>query len=440
MWRWGGAIAALLVIQSIVLAGLFWLLATGSHQREAERGFAQDCRELAHLAPAVRSAELREMLAHDIHRDRFLALFAHDGRLIDGNVARLPEGTSLTGSFVATVEPTELPGKDSDVARLRLCGMPDRTQLLTGLDLDDAEEALRTVERSLILGLIPGLLLAIGFGLVAGRRAATQVDAVRGLTERIVAGDLEGRLPVGDRPDSFGLLCAHMNAMLDRIQSLVVDVRGVGDDIAHQLRTPLTRLRARLERGLREADDIDSFQTTADVALEEIDQLLGIVAALLRVRELGDHARRSRFAPVDLAKLAEDACELHRPTAEDRGIDLTCLIEAVEPVEGDASLLIEAMSNLIDNAMKFGPPRGRVTLSLAREGASAVVTVADDGPGVPRAERSLVTQRFYRGRHDCEGAGLGLSLVKAIADLHGFTLRFAEQGSAVSLVGPNSKD
>jgi signal transduction histidine kinase len=440
MWRWGGAIAALLVVQSIVLAGLFWLLATGSHQREAERGFAQDCRELAHLPPAIRRTELREMLAHDIHRDRFLALFARDGRLIDGNVARLPTGTPVTRSFVATVEPTELPGKDSDVARLRLCGMPDATQLLTGLDLDDAEEALRIVERSLILGLIPGLLLAIGFGLVAGRRAATQVDAVRGLTERIVAGDLEGRLSVGDRPDSFGLLCAHINAMLDRIQSLVVDVRGVGDDIAHQLRTPLTRLRARLERGLREAEDLNSFQTTADAALEEIDQLLGIVAALLRVRELEDHARRSRFAPVDLAKLAEDACELHRPTAEDRDIDLTCVIEPVEPVEGDASLLMEAMSNLIDNAMKFGPPRGSVTLSLAREGASAVVTVADDGPGVPLAERPLVTQRFYRGRHDCEGAGLGLSLVKAIADLHGFTLRFAKQGSAVSLVGQNRKD
>ena len=341
---------------------------------------------------------------------------------------------------MAAVEPTELPGKDSDVARLRVCPMPDGTQLLTGLDLDDAEEALRVVERSLLFGLIPGFLLAIGFGLVAGRRAATQVDAVRGLTERMVAGDLEGRLPVDERPDSFGQLCAHINAMLDRIQSLVVDVRGVGDDIAHQLRTPLTRLRARLERGLREADDVDSFQAIADAALEEIDQLLNIVAALLRVRELEDHARRSRFAPVDLAKLAEDVCELHRPTAEDRGIGLTCLIEPVEPVEGDASLLMEAMSNLIDNAMKFGPPRGRVTLSLARTGASAVVTVADDGPGVPLAERSLVTQRFYRGRHDCEGAGLGLSLVKAIADLHGFTLRFAEAGSAVSLVGPNGQD
>lgn len=440
MWRWGGAIVALLVVQSIVLAALFWLLATGSHRRAAERGFVQDCRALSRLAPAVRRAELRQMLAHDIHRDRFLALFARDGTLIDGNVARPPAGTPGTGSFVAAVEPTELPGKDSDVARLRLCAMPDGTRLLTGLDLDDAEESLRVVERSLVFGLIPGLLLAIGFGLVAGRRAATQVDAVRGLTERIVAGDLEGRLPIGDRPDSFELLCAHINTMLDRIQSLVADVRGVGDDIAHQLRTPLTRLRARLERGLREADDAASFQATADAALEEIDQLLGIVAALLRVRELGDHARRSRFASVDLAKLAEDACELYRPTAEDRGIDLRCDIRPVGPVEGDASLLIEAMSNLIDNAMKFGPPRGCVTLSLSREGTAAVVTVADDGPGVPRAERSLVTQRFYRGRHDCEGAGLGLSLVKAIADLHGFTLRFAEHGSAVSLIAPSSKD
>lgn len=439
MWRWGGAIAALLVVQSIALAGLFWLLATGSHQRQAEQGFAQDCRELESLAPPIRRAELREMLTHDIHRDRFLALFAHDGTLIDGNVARLPAETRGTRSFVATVEPTELPGKNSDVARLRVCLLPDGTRLLTGLDLDDAEEALRVVERSLAFGLIPGLLLAIGFGLIAGRRAATQVDTVRRLTERIVAGDLEGRLPIGDRPDSFELLCAHINTMLDRIQSLVVDVRGVGDDIAHQLRTPLTRLRARLERGLREANDAEWFQVTADAALEEIDQLLGIVAALLRIRELEDHARRSRFARVDLARLAEDACELHRPTAEDRGIDLACDIEPVGPVEGDASLLIEAMSNLIDNAMKFGPPAGRVKLSLRQEGEAAVVTVTDDGPGVPAAERPLVTQRFYRGRHDRDGAGLGLSLVKAIADLHGFSLRFADQGSGVSLVGPSHR-
>lgn len=435
MWRWGGAIAALLVVQSVLLAGLFWALATGSHQREVERQFTADCRALAALPAPARRAELRAMLGRDIHRDRFLALFTADGRLIDGNVAQLPDGAHAGSiSFVAPVRPTELPGKTGDIARLALCAMPDGATLLTGVDLDDAEEALRVVERSLLIGLVPGILLALGFGLIAGRRAARQVDAVRRLTERIVAGDLARRLPIGANPDSFGLLCAHINTMLDRLQGLVADVRGVGDDIAHQLRTPVTRLRARIERGLRDAHDRAAFEAVADAALAEIDTLLGIVAALLRIRELEDHARRSRFAPVDLARLVEDACELHRPIAEDRGIALVCAVAPVVPVDGDASLLMEAVSNLIDNAMKFGPPGGRVSLSLKQAGTGAIVTVADDGPGVPVAERSLVTQRFYRGRHECEGAGLGLSLVKAIADLHGFTLRFAEHGSAVSLV------
>lgn len=248
MWRWGGAIAALLVVQSVLLAGLFWVLATGSHQREVERHFSADCRALAALPASARRAELRAMLGRDIHRDRFLALFTADRRLIDGNVAQLPDGAHAgRGSFVAPVRPTELPGKTGDVARLALCAMPDGATLLTGVDLDDAEEALRVVERSLLIGLVPGILLALGFGLIAGRRAARQVDAGRRLTERIVA---------------------------------------------------------------------------------------------------------------------------------------------------------------------------------------------DEGPGVSVAERSLVTQRFYRGRHEREGAGLGLSLVKAIADLHGFTLRFVEHDSAVSLLCP----
>ncbi|MEG3125115.1 sensor histidine kinase [Sphingomonas sp. GB1N7] len=439
-WRWGSAIAALLVVQSIVLAGVFWLLANGSHRREVEDGFALDCRTFATMTLPVRRREIRELLTRDIHRDRFLTLFSAEGRPIEGNIARLPVKVTSTKSIVSEVVPTELPGKTSDVARLAVCPMPDGTQLLTGVDLDDAEDALRVVERSLIFGLIPGLLLAIGVGLFAGRRAAKQVDAVRVLTERIVAGELDQRLTIGLNPDSFGLLCAHINAMLDRLQVLVGDVRGVGDDIAHQLRTPLTRLRARVERELRDAGDKVAFVAAGEAALAEIDKLLGIVAALLRIRELEDHARRSRFAPVDLTRLVEDACELHQPTAEDRGIDLRCDIASVATVEGDASLLIEAISNLIDNAMKFGPADGMVAVSLTNEGDTVIITVADEGPGVAATERSLVTQRFYRGRHDCSGAGLGLSLVKAIADLHGFSLRFADVGSAVSLVCPRIKD
>jgi len=436
MWRWGGAIATLLVVQSLVIAALFWTLASGSHQRAAERDFASDCHAMAALAPAARRSGLRAMLTADIHRERFLALFDARGTLLEGNIARLPVAGLTRGSVVAPVQATELPGKDSDIARLAVCAMPGGTRLVTGVDLDDTEAALRLVERSLGFALLPGLLVAIAVGLAAGRRAARQVDTVRNLTARIVAGELEQRLPVGPRPDSFGLLCAHINTMLDRLQMLVADVRGVGDDIAHQLRTPLTRLRARLERGLRDAQNRAAFEAVADATLVEIDTLLGIVAALLRIRELEDHARRSRFALIDLAVLAVDACDLHRPSAEDRGIELLCEIEAVGLVEGDASLMIEAISNLIDNAMKFGPPNGRVRVTLGQEAGTTVITVTDDGAGVPNSERSLVTQRFYRGRQDCEGSGLGLSLVKAIADLHGFQLRFAEQGSSVSLIGP----
>lgn len=366
------------------------------------------------------------MLTRDIHRDRFLALFAPDGRLIEGNVARLPGGVAVGApSAIATVTPTELPGKSRDVARLAICAMPDGARLLTGVDLDDAEQALGAVERALLIGLVPGLLIALGFGLIAGRRAARQVDAVRQFAAGIMAGDLRDRLPVGERPDSFGLLCAHINAMLDRIELLVGEVRGVGDDIAHQIRTPLTRLRARLERS--------SNGTDACAALAEVDQVLGIVAALLRIREMEDHARRSRFAPVDLGRLLRDACDLHAPDVEDRGMTLTCAVDRDVGLEGDASLLMEAISNLIDNAMKFGPPGGTITVTLAGTAGAPCIGVADQGQGVPPAERELVTQRFYRLRHDVEGAGLGLSLVKAIADLHGLALGFAATGSAVTL-------
>jgi signal transduction histidine kinase len=438
--RWGGAIAALLIVQSLVAAAIFWALLHTSHARDLDQAMAGDCRFFALTPVAERPEELREMLTRDIHRERFLALFDTSGRLIDGNVAdRPPALAGRRRSFTATLTPTELPGKQQDVARITLCALPGGQQLLTGFDLDDSEEALRIAEHALLFGLLPGFTLAIGFGLIAGRRAARQVDAVRQVTQRIVAGALDERLPVSRRPDSFGLLASHINAMLDRLQSLVADVRGVGDDIAHQLRTPLTRLRARIERGMREARDPDEFQAIADAALVEIDQLLGIVAALLRIRELEDHERRSRFAAVDLAQVAADACDLYRPTAEDRGIALHCTTEPVDMVEGDASLLIEAIANLLDNAIKFGPAGGRVTLTTRRSGNTVVVTISDDGAGIPPAERDLVTQRFYRGRRDCGGAGLGLSLVKAIADMHGFALHFADQGSTVSLIAPISR-
>lgn len=434
-WRWGGALAAILIVQSLLLAAVFWALANGSHRRAIEHALTDDCTFFALTPPVERAEELRERLSRDIHRDHFLGLFDGRGRLIAGNVARLPAGPTR-GSFVTTVIPTQLPGKTSDEARVTICRLPGDMTLLSGVDLDDTEASLALVWQSLLLALLPGLGLALVFGLVAGRRAARQVDAVRDLTRRIVGGDLRQRLPVSDKPDSFGMLCAHINTMLDRLETLVADVRGIGDDIAHQMRTPLTRLRARLDRGLRDAREPAAFAAMAEAALAEVDSLLGIVAALLRLREIEDHARRSRFAAVDLSALAEDACDLYRPLAEDRGLTLACNTAPVAPVDGDASLLMEAIANLIDNAMKFGPPGGVVRVTTGALGDATAITVADDGAGIPPGERPMVTQRFYRASADQAGAGLGLSLVRAIAELHGFELRFAATGSAISIVAP----
>ncbi|WP_294195735.1 ATP-binding protein [uncultured Sphingomonas sp.] len=435
-WRWGGALAGILVFQSLVLVAIFWAFATGNMRRGIDHGLLEDCAFFALTPPHERPEEIREKLTRDVHRDRFLALFDAGGRLVGGNVATMPTrpATAGPGAFVTSVRPTELPGKTRDVARVMICPMPDGSRLLTGIDLDDTEEALALMWRSLLLGLVPGLLLATGFGLILARRAAKQVDAVRRLAQRIVAGDLGQRLPVAARPDSFDLLCAHINAMLDQLQTLVAEVRGVGDDIAHQMRTPLTRLRARLERGLRDADDREAFVAVAERTLAEVDTLLGIVAALLRLRELENHERRSRFAPVDLARLVEDACDLHRPIAEDAGSILACEISGAATVEGDASLLFEALANLIDNAIKFGPPGGRVVVRLSTAEGVPVIGVADDGEGIAATERALVIQRFYRGRRDVNGVGLGLALVKGIVDLHEFYLRFGSSGSDISIV------
>lgn len=258
-WRWGSALAAMLVLQSLALAAVFWVLAHDNHRREIEHQLSDDCTFFRLTPTEERSEELREKLDRDIHRDLFLALFDADGRRIAGNVARLPPGPPPAASFVASIAPTELPGKYKDEARVQVCPMPDGTRLLVGVDLDDTVASMRLVGQSLLVGLVPGILMALAFGLIVGRRAARQVDAVRRLTERIMAGDLSGRLRVPGDPDSFGLLCADINLMLDRLQMLVGDMRGIGDDIAHQLRTPLTRLRARVERGMRDDTDRDAI-------------------------------------------------------------------------------------------------------------------------------------------------------------------------------------
>jgi signal transduction histidine kinase len=212
--------------------------------------------------------------------------------------------------------------------------------------------------------------------------------------------------------------------MLDEIETLIRSVAGVGDDIAHDLRTPLTRVRVGLERGRQNARTLDELRATVDHAILGLDQSLAVITALLRIAEIEHSRRLDGFRHVALADLVREVGDLYEPIAEDKQVAFAVGAKEDAIVHGDRDLLFEAVANLVDNAVKFTPEGGRVEVSLSRVGEEAVVRVCDTGPGIAEGERDLVARRFYRSdKSRCDpGLGLGLSLVAAIVKLHGFRL------------------
>jgi signal transduction histidine kinase len=286
------------------------------------------------------------------------------------------------------------------------------------------------IHRSMLWGLsltiIPGL---IG-GLWLARGPLRRVRAIEAATQPIMRGDLHQRLPVSTRRDELDLLAGVVNTMLDEIERLMSEVKGVCDSIAHDLRTPLTRVRAQLHRLQRDVSAGDEREGLVERAILDIDALLDRFRALLRISELEDMHRRAGFGEVDLHPTLQSVHEIYAPVAEDRRVrfDLE-LDEGSLRVHGDPQLLLEALSNIVDNAIKFTPEAGRVLLSATRMEQGPRIDVTDTGPGIAASERGIVLQRFYRSASSSSaaaGSGLGLSIVAAIIKLHGFKLDISE--------------
>jgi signal transduction histidine kinase len=303
-------------------------------------------------------------------------------------------------------------------------GLPDGATLVIGRDEHEFSWFVDIVKRALALGLIPTLCLGLAVGVSLSVRAQRRVEEVNRRVQRIVAGELRERLPTQGTNDPFDKLAVLVNGMLDEIEALIRSVAGVGDDIAHDLRTPLTRVRVSLERGRHNARSLDELRSTVDQAIVSLDQSLAIITALLRIAEIEHGRRLSGFRNVALAELVREVGDLYEPIAEDKKVVLVVAAKDEVTVNGDRDLLFEAIANLVDNAVKFTPEGGRVELSLSRAANEAVVRVRDTGPGIAASEQELVARRFYRSdksRGD-QGFGLGLSLVTAIVKLHGFRL------------------
>ncbi|MDB5611517.1 MAG: sensor histidine kinase [Bradyrhizobium sp.] len=392
--------------------------------------------------PLQRKADVIEyQLSEDPRGVQFAGLFRPDGSRIAGNLESLPPGLTLDDSVQSTEVKRSGPhGVETRVVRAVGRHLPGGEVLVIGRDVDEALEISRVVSQALALGLIPALVLCLAVGALLSLRVERRIADVNQRVQRIVAGNLRERLPRQARDDPFSKLAAIVNGMLDEIETLIHAISGIGNDIAHDLRTPLTRVRLILERGRSNAETLEQLQLITDRAVAGIDQSLAITTALLRLAEIENSRRSAGFGEVALADLVREVGDLYEPIADNKGISLHIDLAHTPTVNGDRDLLMEAVVNLVDNAVKFTPEGGRVEIALLRGSAESIVRVKDTGSGISEAERDIVLKRFYRSDklRSAPGFGLGLNLVAAIVKLHGFRLTIHPgSGCVVEIASPD---
>jgi signal transduction histidine kinase len=404
---------------------------------EAEaRGLADQYRQggLPRLIEAVRSRA-------EMSRDDVYLLTDSDLKPIAGNLNNWPAGAEQRGPWVTlTVSRKEPHGTVSYQVRARLFVLSSGFRLLVGRDTYERTRFQQIVVNALTWSLAGAAALGVGGGLFLSRRMLRRVDHVSRTARQIVAGDLSLRLVKTGSDDEFDRLADSVNRMLDQIERLMTGMRLATDSLAHDLRSPLTRLRGRIELALRQppgaSEDREALADVlaqAEAALTTFDSLLKIAAA-----EAG--TARNEFAIVDLAAVARDAGELYEPVAEDEGVSLTVDVPEQAPVRGQPELLAQALTNVLDNAVKYTPANGHIVVRVTREDGRVALTVTDSGPGIPEAQRRRVLERFVR-LEECRrtpGAGLGLSLVDAVTKLHDGTVTLFDNhpGLGVTLAFP----
>jgi signal transduction histidine kinase len=438
-FRWTLAIAGAFVLCTLLLFGfVYWQTAAYMTSR-LDGLLTQEVRVIADAAPERRLEQIEDRLRQDPRRIRIAGLFGADGARIAGNLESLPSG--LAPDIPANAVVVRLDGRDREMQAVRLVvhPLPSGEVLVSGRNIDELSEIAEIVGRALALGLLPAFGLALAIGVVLSLRAHNRLSEVNRKIQLIVAGDLRARLPTNGRDDPFDQLAVGVNRMLGEIEALIHEIAGVGDDIAHDLRTPLTRVRIRLERGRERAATLGELRAVTDQAIAGLDQSLTVITALLRIAEIEHSRRLEGFSEVELVPLVKEIGELYDPIAEDKDVILRVDASDNALVHGDRDLLFEAVANLVDNAVKFTPAGGRVELALVRREGEIVMQVKDTGPGISESERDAVTRRFYRSDKSrrTEGLGLGLSLVAAIVKLHGFRFAIAAgPGCTVEIACP----
>ncbi|XHC11007.1 HAMP domain-containing sensor histidine kinase [Labrenzia sp. ac12] len=363
------------------------------------------------------------------------------GNALVGNIARLPTTVlEEADGGLRRVRYTRLGQDAEDIERqamVRTFELRGGFRLLVGRDLGDQLRFSNLLANALRLWLVVVVVMAAITWLFVSRRVMKRIDEISATSRTIMQGELSGRLPVAGNDDEFDRLAINLNTMLDRIELLMQSMKDVTDNIAHDLKTPLTRLQTRIENALREAKGEEGYRGALEATLEESDQLLRIFNALLRIARVESMAPASVMEPTDLNKLVAEVAELYEPLVEDEGGKLEADLPEGLKADCNRDLISQVLVNLIENALKYGRPEtGDLLIRLGgrEEDGRIVLSVTDNGPGIPEKDQDRVKERFVRLEESRSepGTGLGLSLVKAVARLHGGDLRFMNEDPGLS--------
>ncbi|MEO6676880.1 MAG: HAMP domain-containing sensor histidine kinase [Pseudomonas sp.] len=419
--------SSLFVAWSGILMGVMYYEVSGYLDNLAKHSLMQR----QHLFSRFRGEQLVDALAasmtFDIRGIDAYGLFDAQHRYLSGALREIPPDLPLDARIhmLANCAESDDPTLPADSCDAVATPTLDGRWLVLVRDNGSLFAVTQIILHALFWGVSLTILPGIAGWHLLRRRPLRRIRAIQASAEAIVAGDLTHRLPLSNRRDELDMLAAIVNAMLERIERLMNEVKGVCDNIAHDLRTPLTRLRAQLYRIQQQADDNSPLSQQLDSVLAEADTLMARFRGLLRISELEDRQRRSGFVQLDPMPLLRELHDFYLPLAEEGELVFQLqLPEFLPTLNGDRALLFEAIANLLSNSIKFTPPGGQVILRGLNQGGYTRIEVLDSGPGIPPSEREAVFQRFYRaeGGNQQSGFGLGLSIVAAIVSLHGFTL------------------
>ena len=419
---------------------MYWY-GTGYVATQIDRTVDNEIAELETNAKGRGLAGLRETVnsyAREAPGDVFYYLSDRNGHRLAGNVPEMPRALGISNW------PSRRHGGPFPLARHGVRGRgvvaADGAFLFVGLDSFELHEMQEMTGQAFLFGALATVLLALAGGTIMSLGLLTRVEAISQASREIMAGDLGRRIPVRGSRDEFDHLAESLNAMLERIEGLMDELKQVTTDIAHDLRTPLTRLRQRLELVNRRPSSPDELKAALESSAGDVDAILETFAAILRIAQLEAHGSAMGFQPIDLSEALSEIVEIFQSVAEEENQQLTAGIAPGLSVLGDRELLLQLLSNLVENAIRHCPKHSAIHLSASQKADGVQIQVVDNGPGIPLELREKVFQRFYRMERSrsTPGTGLGLSLVAAIAKLHRARIALTDNnpGLRVELVFP----